>query len=163
MISDDAPVPAPRPAAATPEVRGRRARSLPRWAIGAAGWTLLYVASKISYALDGRLGVTGGPRVADADYAAYGSGEVAAAQWANAGVGAAVVLLFALCALPAARRLPRWLPAVGVGAVALMAVAGAVGMLGRAVFTDAGGALFGSYCLVWALLAVAVLRGLLGR
>ncbi|GAA4952163.1 hypothetical protein GCM10023224_41070 [Streptomonospora halophila] len=129
--------------------------------MAAAAWTAPYVASKVHYALDGRLGVTGGPRVPESGYAAYGPGEAAAAQWANAGVGAAALLLFAAGALPAVRRAPRWLPALPVGAAALVAAAGAIGMTGRAIATDAGGALFGAYCLVWTVLALGVLRELL--
>lgn len=127
------------------------------WVLGATAWTLLYVASKVHYALEGRLGVTGGPRVAASSYANYGPGEVAAAQWGNAAVGCAVVLIFALCALPLTRRLPRILLSVLVGLVALVATAGAVGMLGRAALTDSGGAVFGGYCLVWAVLSTGVL------
>ncbi len=137
--------------------------TLPFWALGAAAWTLLYVASKVVYALEGRLGVTGGPRVDPGSYAAYGSGDVAAAQWANAGVGLAVVLLFVLCALPVARTLPRWLLAAPVGLVTLMAVAGAVGMVGRDLITSSGGAGFGGYCAVWSVLAAGVLTVLLRR
>lgn len=119
--------------------------------------------SKVVYALDGRLGVTGGPEVEAASYTGYGSGEVAAAQWANAGVGAAILVLFVLCALPLADRFPKWLLAVPVGLVTVVAVAGAVGMTGRALLTAAGGALFGGYCAVWAVLGAAVLTTLLRR
>ncbi|WP_017586465.1 hypothetical protein [Nocardiopsis ganjiahuensis] len=145
---------APRPAGS---------RALRLWALGAAAWTLLYVVSKVVHAVEGRLGVTGGPRVDPDSYASYGPGDVAAAQWANAGVGTAVVLLFVLCALPVVRSLPRWLPAVPVGLVTLMAVAGTVGMVGRALLTASGGAGFGIYCAVWAVLAAGVLVCLLRR
>ncbi|WP_067598661.1 hypothetical protein [Nocardiopsis listeri] len=140
---------------------GHRTRA--PWAWATAAWTLPYVVSKVVYALSGRLGVTGGPEVEAASYADYGPGEVAAAQWANAGVGVAVLALFVLCALPFAARLPRWPLAVPVGLFTVVAVAGAVGMTGRAVFTDSGGALFGGYCAVWAVLAAVVLRRLLRR
>lgn len=133
---------------------------LVRWAVSAAAWTALYVASKVVYALEGRLGVTGGPQVPASRYAEYDPSGVAAAQWANAGVGVLIVLLFVLCALPFSRRLPRWLLAVLVGAVALFAAAGGVGMLGRALLTDSGGAIFGLYCLVWTALCVGVLVSL---
>ncbi|QVQ50224.1 hypothetical protein J4H86_14830 [Spiractinospora alimapuensis] len=127
------------------------------WAVGAAAWTALYVASKVVYALEGRLGVTGGPEVPVSRYADYDPGGVAAAQWANAAVGVLIVLLFALCALPLARRLPRWLLAPPVALVTLFAAAGGVGMLGRALITDSGGTVFGLYCLVWTSLSVGVL------
>ncbi|MFC4563323.1 hypothetical protein ACFO4E_15780 [Nocardiopsis mangrovi] len=142
-----------RPAAAS----GPPPARLRLWAGGAAAWTLLYVGSKVHYALEGRLGVTGGPEVAAGSYDAYGPGDVAGAQWANAAVGLTVVLLFAFCRTPRARRLPRWAVLPAVGAVALMAAAGAVGMLVRAAATDAGGAVFGGYCLVWTVLAVGTL------
>lgn len=150
----------------TPSGAGRaepRHRTRARWAWAAAVWTLPYVASKVVYALNGRLGVTGGPEVDAASYADYGPGEVAAAQWANAGVGVAVLVLFVLCALPFAARLPRWSLAVPVGLFTAVAVAGAVGMTGRAVLTDSGGALFGGYCAVWAVPAAMVLTRLLRR
>lgn len=131
------------------------------WALGAATWTLLYVASKVHYASEELLGVTGGPHVPASHYADYGPGEVAAAQWANAAVGLLIVLLFALCALPLTRRLPRILLSVLVGLVALGTTAGAVGMLGRAALTDSGGAAFGGYCLVWAVLSAGVLVALI--
>ncbi|WP_449060427.1 hypothetical protein [Planomonospora algeriensis] len=44
-----------------------------RWTVWAAiGWTLLYVVSEVSFALEGRLGVTGGPRVDPEEYLGYG-------------------------------------------------------------------------------------------
>ncbi|MFL1376234.1 MULTISPECIES: hypothetical protein [unclassified Nocardiopsis] len=134
-----------------------------RWAVAAALWSLLYVASKVQYALAGRLGVTGGPEVPDHAYADFGPGEVAAAQWGNAGVGLGAALLFLLLSLPAARRVPRWLSLPPVGAVALMMSAGAVGMVYRDLATGVGGTGFGLYCLVWAGLAAAVLVGLARR
>lgn len=143
-----------RPATAHPPARTAR------WAVAAALWSLLYVASKVQYALAGRLGVTGGPEVPADSYAGFGPGAVAAAQWANAGVGLAVALLFLLCSLPAARRAPLWLSLPPVGAVALMALAGAVGMVYRDLATGVGGTVFGLYCLVWAVLSAKVLVGL---
>ncbi|WP_306365817.1 hypothetical protein [Nocardiopsis sp. CC223A] len=128
-----------------------------RWAVAAALWSLLYAVSKVGYALAGRLGVTGGPEVPADSYAGFGPGEVAAAQWANAGVGLAVALLFLLCSLSVARRVPRWLSLPPVGAVALMALAGAVGMIYRDLSSGVGGTVFGLYCLVWSALSAKVL------
>jgi hypothetical protein len=129
---------------------------LPALCVGAAGWTALYVASKVHLATTGTLGVTGGPAVTAADYADYGPGEVAAAQWANAGVGVLAVLLVLAPLLPAAARARRrWVLLVPLWALALMTAAGAVGMLGRALLTDAGGAPFGLYCLGWTALVGA--------
>ncbi|NUR84661.1 MAG: hypothetical protein HOY71_11305 [Nonomuraea sp.] len=130
-----------------------------RWAAwAAAGWTLLYVASKIHFALDGRLGVTGGPHVPAEAYLDFGSGEVAWAQWGNAGAGLLVVAI-ALGSLAALRRTAaRRVMAVLLWACVAMAGVGAVGMLGGALLTDRGGAIFGGYCAVWAvLLGVAAL------
>ncbi|MCF6474291.1 hypothetical protein FAF44_38815 [Nonomuraea sp. MG754425] len=139
----------------------------------AIGWTGLYVASKIVYALEGRLGVTGGPVVSPDSYLAYGVGEVALAQWANAGSGALVmaVLLAGRLRLGARRRswrrpderARRWTSRLLPGAhrlCAAMAAIGAVGMLGGALLTDRGGALFGGYCAVWATLLVLATRDL---
>lgn len=120
----------------------------------AAGWTVLYVASKVHYAITGTLGVTGGPAVPAASYAAFGPGGVAAAQWANAGVGlAAVAMLLLVPRFPA--RWNRWLLTVPVTALFLMAVAGAVGMTARDLLTGSGGTVFGAYCAVWAVLVGA--------
>ncbi|MFC4062001.1 hypothetical protein ACFOWE_27180 [Planomonospora corallina] len=124
-----------------------------RWAVWAAiGWTLLYVASKVHFALEERLGVTGGPRVSPQDHLAYGPGEVALAQWANAASGLLIVLLLALSLAPVRRRPWRRALLVLLWACAAMAAAGAVGMTGGALLTDRGGALFGAYCAVWAVL-----------
>lgn len=153
---------ADRPSAAAAPSRAAD-RTTARWAVAAALWSLLYVASKVEYALAGRLGVTGGPEVPAETYAGFGPGEVAAAQWGNVGIGLAVALLFALCALPAARRAPRWLTLPLVGAVALMGLAGAVGMIARDLLTGSGGTVFGLYCLVWAALSAGVLAGLARR
>ncbi|GAA3470718.1 hypothetical protein GCM10018965_052710 [Nonomuraea roseola] len=125
---------------------GRRAG----WA--AIGWTLLYVVSKALFALDGRLGVTGGPRVLPDAYRDYGPGAVAQAQWANAASGALIIGLLLASFLPIRRPLPRRALIVMLWVCVAMAAAGAVGMLGGAVLTGRGGAVFGGYCAVWALL-----------
>lgn len=154
MSSGDAAVMMPNTGTPT----SRRARADHRiWAAVAAGWSALYVASKIHFALDGRIGVTGGPAVPTSHYADYGPGEVAPAQWGNAAVGAAIVLLFVFCLLPVALRVNRWIVLVPLVAVVLTALLGAVGMLGRALLSDSGGAVFGCYCLVWAALGSGTL------
>lgn len=145
--------------------RGTRTRTAARTGgfralcVAAAGWTALYVASKVHLAATGTLGVTGGPAVTAADYAGYGPGEVAAAQWANAGVGALAVLLVLAPLRPAATPIRRRALLVALSALALMTAAGAGGMLGRALLTDAGGAPFGVYCLVWTALVGATAVG----
>ena len=121
-------------------------------------WTALYVASKAGYALDGRLGVTGGPEVDPSSYDAYGPGEVAAAQWGNAAVGLLGVALLAVPLLPVSRRLPRRAVVAPLAVFALLALAGGIGMIARALTSDAGGAVFGGYCLVWAALIAMTAR-----
>lgn len=143
----------PRP---TPAPRTAAHRAV---CVAAAAWTALYVASKVHRALTGELGVTGGPRVTADDYAGYGPGEVAAAQWGNAGAGVVVLLLVLVPLLPAAARANRWVVLVPLGLLTLGIAAGGVGMLVGALTTDTGGVLFGGYCLVWAALVGAVTSG----
>ena len=123
----------------------------------ASAWTMLYVLSKVYYAVTGTLGVTGGPVVPLARYAAYAPGEVAAAQWANAGLG-----LLAAGLLLGATRFPagwnRWLLTVPMATVFLSATAGALGMVARDLLTGSGGAVFGAWCAVWAVLVGAATR-----
>lgn len=120
----------------------------------ASAWTMLYVVSKVHHAVTGTLGVTGGPVVPLASYAAYAPGEVSAAQWANAGPGllAAVMLLLAT-RFPAGWN--RWLLTVPMATLFLLAAAGAVGMVARDVLTGSGGTVFGAYCAIWAVLVGA--------
>ncbi|MEV0999827.1 hypothetical protein [Nonomuraea sp. NPDC050202] len=134
-----------------------------RYADLGIGWTGLYVASKVVYAWEGRLGVTGGPVVSPESHLAYGPGEVALAQWGNAGAGALVMVVL-LAGRFRVRR--RWAYRTLLGAhwlCAAMAAAGAVGMLSGALLTDRGGALFGGYCAVWAALLLLATRDLRQR
>ncbi|SFJ86727.1 hypothetical protein SAMN05216275_113104 [Streptosporangium canum] len=126
-----------------------------RWAgCAAIGWTLLYLASKAHFALEERIGVTGGPQVTADAYRDYGPGEVAQAQWANAAAGALIVLLLLVSLTSVRRLLPRWILLALLWTCAAMAAAGAIGMLGGAMLTDRGGAVFGGYCAVWAVLLI---------
>ncbi|HEX2312803.1 MAG TPA: hypothetical protein VHJ17_03670 [Thermomonospora sp.] len=127
-----------------------------RWAgVAAIGWSALYVASKVHLALEERLGVTGGPHVPPERYAAYGPGEVARAQWANAAVGLLVIAVAATALLTLRHRAARWTVLTALGTCTLVAAVGAAGMLGGALLTDRGGAPFGAYCAIWtALLAL---------
>ncbi|MFG3442447.1 hypothetical protein ACGF0J_34840 [Nonomuraea sp. NPDC047897] len=127
-----------------------------RWTgYAAAGWTLLYVVSKAHFALEERIGVSGGPRVAADAYRSYGPGEVAQAQWANAAGGVLIALLLLASLTPVRRRLARWTLLVLLGICSAMAAAGAIGMLGGALLTDRGGVVFGGYCAIWAALLTA--------
>jgi hypothetical protein len=129
-------------------------------AYAAMAWTGLYVASKVTYALDGRLGFTGGPSVSPASYEAYGPGEVALAQWANAGSALLIVgVLFLGTRAWQGRWARRALLAVHWLCTAIATVGG-IGMLGTGLFTDRGGALFGGYCAVWAILLFLATRDL---
>ncbi|SEE90402.1 hypothetical protein SAMN04488561_3274 [Jiangella alba] len=123
-----------------------------RWAVAAMAWTMLYVASKVDYAVRERLGVTGGPEVGPASYDTYGPGDVAWAQGSNAGVGLLGIALLAAPLLPVSRRLPRRVLAAPLAAITLLALAGGIGMIARAITSDVGGMLFGAYCLIWAAL-----------
>ncbi|MEV0618983.1 hypothetical protein AB0I81_37085 [Nonomuraea sp. NPDC050404] len=123
-----------------------------KFADAGIAWTGLYVASKVVFALEGLLGVTGGPAVSPDSYLAYGPGEVAAAQWANAGAGVFVMAVLLAGRFGIGRR---WAYLGVLGAhwlCAAVALVGAVGMVGGAVLTDRGGAVFGAYCAVWAAL-----------
>ncbi|MBF8194406.1 hypothetical protein ITP53_53875 [Nonomuraea sp. K274] len=129
----------------------------------AIGWTGLYVASKVMYALDERLGVTGGPRVSPDSYLAYGPGEVAWAQWANAGSGVLVMGIVLAGLFRFTGRWPYLVVLAAHWARTAVAAVGGVGMLGGALITDRGGAVFGGYCLVWAVLLLFATRALRQR
>ncbi|MEV4473676.1 hypothetical protein [Nonomuraea sp. NPDC049504] len=129
-------------------------------------WTALYVASKITYALEGRLGVTGGPVVQPESNLSYGPGEVASAQWANAAFGVVVMAILLAGRLRLGRARARWAHVTvvtGHWLCGLMAAAGAVGMVGGALFTNRGGAVFGLYCGVWGALIALSARDLRRR
>ncbi|MEV1246022.1 hypothetical protein ACIBO2_57150 [Nonomuraea sp. NPDC050022] len=129
----------------------------------AMGWTGLYVVSKVFFALEGRLGVTGGPHVAPESYQSYGPGEVASAQWANAGSGVLIIVLLLAAQVRFDSRWPRLVLLVLLWLCTAMAAVGAVGMLGGALLTDRGGAVFGGYCTVWAVLLFLATRELQRR
>ncbi|MFI7642619.1 hypothetical protein [Nonomuraea sp. NPDC049400] len=130
-----------------------------RWtAWAAASWTLLYVASKIHFALTDRLGVTGGPHVAPESYLKYGPGEVARAQWANAASALFVAALVLASLAPIRRPFLRRAMAALLWLCTAMAAAGGIGMTGGTLLTDRGGALFGGYCAVWAVLLCLATR-----
>lgn len=127
------------------------------------GWSGLYVASKVVYALEGRLGVTGGPVVSPESYLAYGAGEVALAQWGNAGAGALVMVVLLAGRFRVGGRWAYGMLLGAHGLCAAVAAAGGAGMLGGALLTDRGGALFGGYCAVWAALLLLATRDLRQR
>ncbi|MEV0345642.1 hypothetical protein AB0H88_07745 [Nonomuraea sp. NPDC050680] len=129
----------------------------------AMGWTGLYVVSKVFFALEGRLGVTGGPHVAPESYQGYGPGEVASAQWANAGSGVLIIVLLLAAQARFDSRWPRVVLLVLLWLCTAMAAVGAVGMLGGALLTDRGGAAFGGYCTIWAALLFLATRDLQRR
>ncbi|WP_433256880.1 hypothetical protein ACQPYK_18790 [Streptosporangium sp. CA-135522] len=131
-----------------------------RNAYAAIAWTGLYVASKVHFALEERLGVTGGPHVSPESYQAFGAGEVALAQWGNAASGLLIGGILLAGRLPLRGRWPRMVRLVLHWACTAIATVGAVGMLGGALLTDRGGAVFGGYCAVWAALLFLATRDL---
>lgn len=97
-----------------------------RWAAYAAvGFALVYVAYKVWFAVEGRLGVPGGPAVDAATYAQVGN--VALAQLGNA----ALALVAAGLALATINRwgVPRWLLAPACWLVAIMFCLGVIAVL----------------------------------
>ncbi|WP_433517303.1 hypothetical protein ACQP2T_18190 [Nonomuraea sp. CA-143628] len=129
----------------------------------AMGWTGLYVVSKVFFALEGRLGVTGGPHVAPESYQGYGPGEVGSAQWANAGSGLLIIVFLLAAQVRFDSRWRRVVLLLLLWLCTAMAAVGAVGMLGGALLTDRGGAVFGGYCAVWAVLLFLATRDLQRR
>jgi hypothetical protein len=126
------------------------------FAVLAAAMSGLYLISKISYAAQGRLGVTGGPDVSADSYDSYGPGEVTQAQFANAGTGLIIGLVALLSLLPAIRRLNRWIVTTVLAAVSVLLAVMTALFLGRALATDDGGLLFGVFCLIWCGLYTAL-------
>ncbi|MFP3961780.1 hypothetical protein SMC26_05580 [Actinomadura fulvescens] len=91
-------------------------------------------------------------------YRGYGPGEVAQAQWANAAAGALIVGALVAALFTARHRWPRRMLLAVLAICAAMAAAGAIGMIGKAVFTEQGGAVFGVYCAVWTVLLLLAAR-----
>ncbi|MEO3791681.1 hypothetical protein ABGB14_15860 [Nonomuraea sp. B10E15] len=129
-----------------------------RIVMAGVAWTGLYVASKVVYALEGKLGVTGGPQVSPDSYLAYGPGQVALAQWGNVASGVVIMAILLAGRIRFTGRLPYLVVLWAHWVCTAVAAVGAVGMTGGALVTDRGGALFGAYCAVWAVLLFLATR-----
>jgi hypothetical protein len=136
-------------AALPPFVRPRRLGRIRDVSLLTAAGTLLYIAAKVHYAIEGRLGIHGGPHVAPEAYADHGN--VAAAQWANAGVAMLLLGLVLLPLAPFTRSWPSWTLVVPISLASLAMLTAGVGFLVRAVTGD-GGVVAGAYIVLWAVL-----------
>ncbi|WP_020576785.1 hypothetical protein [Actinopolymorpha alba] len=118
----------------------------------AAGHAVPYIASKIQFAIEGKLGIHGGPRVTPADYARFGNTDaVAAAQWGNVAVGVLFLLITLVPLTPLAARLNRWIIAVPLIAIGCFLLSFGLGGVIRAATTELGGGIFGGYLLLWSV------------
>lgn len=126
-----------------------------------AGFTVFYIAGKIQFALEGRLGIHGGPAVTEAERAQYvNEAQISLAQGANAAVGMLILVAVVLPVAPVSRR---WHPLTLSIPLALLAAAlTAIGVftLVGSVTDERGGHLFGTFCTLWGLsiLLLATLR-----
>lgn len=118
-------------------------------AIVAGCWAVPYIGSKIHFAIQGKLGVYGGPVITAADTAKYGgAAAIAQAQWGNVVVGIVFATLTLLPLAPFARRWNRWIRAVPVMVVATFVALMTVLFLSRLLAGD-GGLVFTIYLAVW--------------
>lgn len=126
-------------------------------AIPAACWAVPYIVSKVHHALQGRLGVHGGPAVTPEDAAEYGgAAEISAAQWGNAAVAVLIVAVTLLPLVPVTRRWNRWLRTLPV-IVAAAFLAGMSLLFGMRVVAGDGGLPFTLYMIVWTALVCALI------
>lgn len=148
-------------------VRPAREHSLPVFVVAASAFSLPYIASKVVHALQARLGVHGGPIVTDTNTAAFGSpGEIAAAQWGNAGIGVVIALVTVLPLAAWTRRWRRPIAAIPLACIGVSLLALGIVMLVRAIALGLGGVLFAVYLLIWSAMecvAAARVARLAGR
>lgn len=125
--------------------------------VAAAILAVLYAAAKAQYAVEGRLGIHGGPEVSDAERALYANAEqISLAQWGNAAVGILILTITLLPLIPNVRRWNRWILAVPLLLIGIGLIGIGVFMIANGVATGTGGLLFGSYSTAWGLLEVAL-------
>lgn len=130
--------------------------------MAAATLAVLYAVAKAQYAVEGRLGIHGGPEVSDAERALYANAEqISMAQWGNAAVGVLILTITLLPLIPRVRRWNRWILAVpllliGIGLIGIGAF-----MIADAVDTGTGGYPFGIYSTAWGLLVAALALSLI--
>lgn len=118
-------------------------------ALVAACWAVPYIGSKIHYALQGKLGVFGGPVITAADTARYaGPDAISRAQCGNVAVGVLIAAITLLPLAPFTRRWNRWRRAIGVMLVAALVTVMALLFLTRLISGD-GGLLFTLYLFAW--------------
>lgn len=126
-------------------------------AIAATCWAIPYFVSKIVHALQGQLGVHGGPTITNESYAQYGgAAEISAAQWGNVAVAALITALALLPVVPVTRRWNRWLRTLPVIVAAVVLVAMSL-LFGMRVVSGDGGLPFTLYMVVWTVLVTAVI------
>ncbi|WP_139416870.1 hypothetical protein [Agromyces laixinhei] len=126
-------------------------------AVAAACWALPYIVSKAHHAMQGRLGVHGGPAVTPEDAAEYGgAAEISAAQWGNAAVAVLIAVLVLLPLGPVTHRWNRWLRTLPV-IVAAAFLAGMSLLFGMRVIAGDGGLPFTLYMIVWTALVCALI------
>ena len=119
----------------------------------AASFAVPYVVAKIQFAVQGRLGIHGGPRITDADRSQYESSQqISIAQWTNVAVG---VLILAVTLLPLLGHTRRWPRRLLAGPLMLIGT-GLIGTGGYMIINGAiagvGGYPFGGYAVVWGVL-----------
>lgn len=126
-------------------------------AVAAACWAVPYIVSKVQHAMQGRLGVHGGPAVTPEDAAQYGgAAEISAAQWGNAAVAVVIVGLLLLPLVPVTHRWNRWLRTLPV-IVAAAFLAGMAVLFGMRVIAGDGGLPFTLYMIAWTALVSALI------
>lgn len=126
-------------------------------AIAATCWAVPYIASKVHHAVQGKLGVHGGPTVTAEDAAQYGgAAEISAAQWGNVAVAVLIVALTLSPLAPAVHRWNRWLRPLPV-TIAAVFLAGMTVLFGMRVTVGDGGLPFTLYMTVWTALVCALI------
>jgi hypothetical protein len=126
-------------------------------AIAATCWAIPYFASKILHALQGRLGVHGGPTITSESYAQYGgAAEISAAQWDNVAVAVLITALALLPVVPVTHRWNRWLRTLPVIVAAVFLVSMSL-LFGMRVIAGDGGLPFTLYMVFWTVLVCALI------
>lgn len=115
-----------------------------------AACSVLYIAAKAQFALEGRLGIHGGPAVTEAERAKYADTErISQAQWANAAIGVLILAVDLLPLVPETRSrrpLAFVIPPALLGA--LLTAFGIFILVGSR-HSERGGHRFGIFCVIW--------------
>lgn len=116
-------------------------------------FAVLYSAMKAQFALEGRLGIHGGPEVGDAERSLYAdTTQISLAQWGNAAVGILILATTLLLLLPRMRRRNPWILAVPLLLIGIGLAGIGVYMIINGVTAGIGGYPFGIFSTVWGLL-----------